>query len=82
MASKNPKIYCTLSNKSLNEYRGFASNSMRWKTSISKKQGTSSPQNQNKKDVYFYGNFLPQVYVENAKSSFYADTLDNYNIFF
>ncbi len=30
----------------------------------------------------FEGNFLPQVYVENAKNSFYADTPDNYNFLF
>ncbi len=28
------------------------------------------------------GNFLAQVYVENAKNSFYTDTPDNYDIFY
>ncbi len=31
---------------------------------------------------WYERNFLHQVYVENAKISFYADIPDNYNIFF
>ena len=33
-------------------------------------------------DLWTWGNFLAQVYVENAKNSFCTDISDNYDIFF